>query len=34
LEAGNYYYIADVEFDAVDPDKKNSRIKGWVHLLR
>ncbi|MBS1488784.1 MAG: gliding motility-associated C-terminal domain-containing protein [Bacteroidetes bacterium] len=34
LEAGVYYYIANVVFDVVDPKKKNRNIKGWVHLIR
>ncbi len=34
LDAGNYYYVADIAFDAVDPKKKTARIKGWVQLIR
>jgi hypothetical protein len=34
LESGIYYYVADVRFDAVDPSKKTSTIKGWLSLIR
>lgn len=34
LDAGIYYYVANVVFDVVDPKKKNRNIKGWVHLIR
>lgn len=34
LESGIYYYVADVRFDAVDPAKKTSTIKGWLSLIR
>jgi hypothetical protein len=34
LSTGVYYYIADVTFDSVDPEKQQQVIKGWVHLMR
>jgi hypothetical protein len=34
LASGVYYYVAEVTFDSVDPQKRNKDIKGWVHLLR
>lgn len=34
LTSGIYYYVAEVAFDTVNPDKKNQTIKGWVHLMR
>lgn len=34
LSTGVYYYIANVTFDSVDPQKRNQDIKGWVHLMR
>lgn len=33
LSTGVYYYVADVTFDIVAPDKTKI-IKGWVHLIR
>ncbi|MBL7856908.1 MAG: gliding motility-associated C-terminal domain-containing protein [Cyclobacteriaceae bacterium] len=34
LASGIYYYVANVTFDTVYPDKKNKILKGWVQLLR
>ena len=34
LEPAVYYYIAQVEFDVLDPDRKSHRYKGWVQLIR
>lgn len=34
LTTGIYYYVADVKFISIDPEKQNQTIKGWVHLLR
>ena len=34
LEAGTYFYVADVEFLTADPALSSRRIKGWVSLLR
>ena len=34
LPAGVYYYIADVKYIALDPNKSTYQIKGWVHLLK
>jgi hypothetical protein len=34
LASAVYYYIAEVTFDSVDPEKQNKIIKGWVHLIR
>lgn len=34
LPTGVYYYVADVAFDTVEPDKNTRKLKGWVHLLR
>jgi flagellar hook assembly protein FlgD len=34
LDAATYYFVANVVFDVVDPDKKNKTIKGWVQLMR
>jgi hypothetical protein len=33
LPSGVYYYVADVTFDIVAPNKTKI-IKGWVHLMR
>ncbi len=33
LSSGVYYYVAEVTFDIVSPDKTKI-IKGWVHLVR
>jgi hypothetical protein len=33
LSTGVYYYVAEVTFDIVSPDKTKI-IKGWVHLIR
>ena len=34
LSTGVYYYVAEVSFDSVDPEKQQQVIKGWVHLMR
>ncbi len=34
LPGGIYYYVADITYDVLDPSKKKTQIKGWVHLLR
>jgi hypothetical protein len=34
LDAGTYYFVANVVFDVVDPAKRNKTIKGWVLLMR
>ncbi|MEQ9659806.1 gliding motility-associated C-terminal domain-containing protein, partial [Fulvivirga sp.] len=34
LSSGVYYYVAEVNFDVVDPSNAMQKIKGWVHLLR
>jgi hypothetical protein len=34
LASGVYYYVADVTFISVDPEKRNQIVKGWVHLIR
>lgn len=34
LDPAVYYYIAEVTFDTIDPEKKQKTLKGWVHLLR
>ena len=34
LASGVYFYVAEVDFDVVDPSKSKQKIKGWVHLLR
>jgi hypothetical protein len=33
LSTGVYYYVAEVTFDIVSPDKTKI-LKGWVHLIR
>jgi hypothetical protein len=33
LSSGIYYYVAEVTFDIISPDKTRN-IKGWVHLVR
>ena len=33
LSTGVYYYVADVTFDSVDPEKQQQVIKGWVDLM-
>jgi len=34
LDAGTYYFVANVVFDMVDPKKRNKTVKGWVQLFR
>ncbi len=34
LATGVYFYIAEVTFDSVDPEKRQKTLKGWVHLIR
>jgi len=34
LSQGVYYYVAEVEFDVVNPSKSTKFIKGWVQILR
>jgi len=34
LEPAVYYYVADVTFQVLDPEKRNKKYKGWIHLLR
>jgi hypothetical protein len=34
LDAGTYYFVANVIFDVVDPKKRNKTIKGWLVLFR
>jgi hypothetical protein len=34
LDAGTYYFVANVVFDVVDPKKRNKSFKGWLQLLR
>jgi len=34
LDTGNYYYVADVVFDVIDPGKRNKALKGWLAILR
>lgn len=34
LDAGVYYYSANVVFDVVDPKRRSGIIKGWVQLIR
>ena len=34
LSTGVYYYVADVTFDSVDPEKQKQIVKGWVQLMR
>jgi hypothetical protein len=34
LSTGVYYFVADVVFESVDPEKSKKTIKGWVQLLR
>jgi hypothetical protein len=34
LSTGVYFYNAEVKFDAINPDNKSRKIKGWVHLLK
>lgn len=33
LAAGVYYYVAEVEFIALDPARQHKTIKGWVQIL-
>lgn len=33
VPSGVYYYVADVEFIALDPDRRLKTIKGWVQVL-
>jgi len=34
LSAGVYYYLAEVEFDVVDPANAIEEIKGWIQVIR
>jgi hypothetical protein len=34
LDAGVYYYTADVEFYSVDPSNGKRKMKGWINLVR
>lgn len=34
LDAGIYYFIAEVRFEALDPEISKHIYKGWVHLIR
>ncbi len=34
LDAGTYYYIANVIFDVVDPRQRNRTFKDWVQIIR
>jgi hypothetical protein len=34
LDAGVYYYVAEVSFTAMDPDLSRHIYKGWVHILK
>ncbi|MBS1682776.1 MAG: gliding motility-associated C-terminal domain-containing protein [Bacteroidetes bacterium] len=34
LDAGTYYYVANVVFNVVDPKRKSQTVKGWVQLMR
>ena len=34
LSTGVYYYVAEVVFDSVDPNKNTQTLKGWIHLIR
>jgi hypothetical protein len=34
LPAGVYYYVADVDFFALDKNKQHQTIKDWVHIFR
>jgi hypothetical protein len=34
LDAGIYFYSAEVTFDVRDPAQQQKVIKGWVHLIR
>jgi hypothetical protein len=33
LESGLYFYIADVNFEAIEIRKRKQLLKGWVHIL-
>lgn len=34
LPTGVYYYLAEVKYQALNPDKAVYEIKGWIHVLR
>jgi len=34
LEAGVYYYMANVVFEVIDTEKQNGTLKGWLMLMR
>ncbi|MDX1627092.1 MAG: gliding motility-associated C-terminal domain-containing protein [Fulvivirga sp.] len=34
VPSGVYYYLAEVEFDVVDPAQAKKDIKGWIHVVR
>lgn len=33
VSPGVYYYVAEVDFIALDPAKQHKTIKGWVHIM-
>lgn len=34
LPTGVYYYVAEIKYQALDPNRSVFEIKGWVHVLR
>jgi gliding motility-associated-like protein len=34
IDAGLYYYTAELSFDVLDDSKRTRSYKGWVHLIR
>ena len=34
LDAGVYFYTADVEFYSTDPSAARRKMKGWINLVR
>jgi hypothetical protein len=33
LSNGTYYYVVEVTYRVLDPDKRHQQIKGWVQLM-
>jgi hypothetical protein len=33
VSTGTYYYVVNVTYRMLDPDRRNQKIKGWVYIL-
>ena len=34
LPSGTYFYIAEVEFDVLDPEQRTQEFRGWLQMIR